>query len=486
MKPKKIKFFSKALLIFLILSGNILFLISSCISFRQNKKPNIILILVDDMGYGDLGCHGNPVTKTPNMNRLSEQSIRFTNFAVSPSCAPTRCALMTGKSEFKSNVTHTWEGRNFMDLESVTVARILKESGYVTGLFGKWHLGSKGDYRPEKRRFDETLNVPGDKQNSHYDPVLLRNGVEEKFKGYRTDIFFKEAMNFIEKHKDEEFFCYIPTYTPHAPLKVPEEYAAPYKNMENVNTNYFGMIANVDKNVGLLLNKLKQLGLEENTLVILMNDNGGTFGVDTYNAGMRGTKGTVWYGGIRSSSFWKWPQKLSTGDRPQIASHVDLLSTLADIAGAKIPKETKKQLEGTSLLPLLLDSNARWDDDRMLVHHRGRWDIEEEYDNHKYAHCTIRWKNYHLTRTKLCENPKCKNCRSCIEKTQGKALYSKNGENYKLTLGGEWCLYDIEKDLFQAHDIAKNHPDIVKKMSDFYESWWDAVVEKLDKYNSRH
>ena len=456
----------------------------SCIT--NDQRPNIVFVLIDDLGYGDLGCHGNPVIKTPNIDMLHEQSIRFTNFAVSPSCAPTRAAFMTGKSEFKSNVTHTWKGRNLMDLETVTIAGLLKESGYITGLFGKWHLGTSGDYRPENRGFDETLNVPGDNQRSHYDPLLLRNGAEEKHDGYRTDIFFREAIEFIERNKDEDFFCYIPTYTPHGPLVVPEAYSAPYRDMENVNAEYSGMVANIDKNVGLLMDKLTALNLDENTLVIFMNDNGGTFGTDVHNAGMRGVKGTAWYGGIRASSFWRWPGKLAAGDRPQIAAHVDFLPTLADIAGVTIPDEVKARLEGTSLLPLLLNPDAKWDKDRMLVHHRGRWDIEEDYADHKYSFCTVRWQNYYLTRTQLCDDPGCKTgCRSWIEKSEMGGLYSNNPENYRLTPGGDWSLFDMEKDLFQASDIAGDHPEIVEKMSNHYDLWWDDIIEKLDDYTDK-
>ena len=468
----------KKLTSILMISG--ILLLPACTSVLKEQSPNIVFILIDDLGYGDLGCHGNPVINTPRIDMLHDQSIRFTNFAVSPSCAPTRAALMTGKSEFKSNVTHTWEGRNLMDLETVTIAELLKEDGYVTGLFGKWHLGTTGDYRPEHRGFDETLNVPGDNQRSHYDPLLLRNGIEEQHEGYRTDIFFREAMDFIERHKDERFFCYIPTYTPHGPLIVPETYAAPYRNMEHVDAEYCGMVANVDQNVGLLLDKLDALHLEKNTLVIFMSDNGATFGTDIYNAGMRGVKGTAWYGGIRASSFWRWPGKLETGIRPQIAAHVDFLPTLADIAGIDILDELTAQLEGSSLYPLLLDPDAEWDQNRMLIHHRGRWDIEEDYASHKYAFCTVRWQNYYLTRTKLCDDPECETgCRSWPEKVKVGGLYSSNPENYKLTPDGKWNLYNIENDLAQINDIAGDHPEIVEKMSENYDRWWDVVEEKL-------
>lgn len=459
---------------------------TSCETKSKNETPNIVVLLIDDMGFGDLSCNGNPVIKTPNIDRLSAQSLRFTNFGVSPCCAPTRCAIMTGKSPFKSDVTHTIPGRREMDEESITIAEILKEKGYATGMFGKWHLGLNGNYSPWKRGFDIAINAKDDSQNSHFDPTLIRNGVEEKQKGFRTDILFQEAMNFMEKHKNEKFFCYVPTYSPHAPLKVPEEYSAPYENMENVNANFSGMVANIDKNVGLLMNKLKELGLDENTLVVFMNDNGGTNGVNLYNAGMRGTKGTAWWGGIHSCSYWRWPAKLIPGNRPQLSAHFDLLPTLADIAGATVPKDLKAELDGSSLFPLMEDANTEWDADRMFVHHRGRWDVAENYEDHKYTHAVVRWRNFHLVRVTFCDDPKCKiNCGTWKKGGIKGALYSNDPEDYRLTHNGDWELYNIKQDIHQDHNIAAENPEIVKKMEAFYESWWDDVTTKLIYFRAK-
>jgi len=185
---------------------------AGCLSWKQRpntSKPNIILIMTDDQGYGDLSRHQNPVLETPHMDRLFDESVRFDDFCVSPTCSPTRCAMMTGMHEFKSGVTHTIWGRQRMSLKSTTVAEILKKAGYTTGIFGKWHLGHEGSYRPEKRGFNLSLTAVADTQNSHFNPVLLRNGKEELHKGYRTDILFREAINFIEDNKDGRFFCYI-------------------------------------------------------------------------------------------------------------------------------------------------------------------------------------------------------------------------------------------------------------------------------------
>jgi len=207
-------------------------LFTSC-SKPELKQPNVILLLVDDMGYGDIAAHGNPIIKTPNFDSMHDQSVRFTNFAVSPSCAPTRAALLTGKHEFLSSVTHTFKQRRNMDLESTTIADLFKQAGYKTGLFGKWHLGQPGEHGPWYRGFDETLTVPEDMQNSHFDPVLLKNRSEKQYEGYRTDILFNEAMKFISDNRETQFFCYLPTYSPHKPNKVPEKYSEPYEELRN-------------------------------------------------------------------------------------------------------------------------------------------------------------------------------------------------------------------------------------------------------------
>ena len=255
-------------------------------------RPNIILILTDDQGYGDVGRHGNPVLETPHMDRLFDESVRFGDFCVSPSCSPSRCALMTGMHEFWSGVTHTIQGRNTMSLEATTLADVLRGAGYATGIFGKWHLGHQGAFRPEKRGFDYSLTTVEDTQRSHFDPVLLRNGVEESHSGFRTDILFREAIRFIEANQDNPFFCYIPTYSPHKPLVAPEEFMARYKGrVSDDEAAFFAMLANIDENIGRLMGRVGELGLDDNTLIILMNDNGATCGVDLWNANMRGCKG---------------------------------------------------------------------------------------------------------------------------------------------------------------------------------------------------
>lgn len=450
-------------------------------SLATEAPKNVIIVLIDDMGYGDIAAHGNPVVKTPNLDALRDASAHFTNFAVSPTCAPTRAALLTGKHEFKSSVTHTIRPMRNMDLASTTIAELFQRKGFATGLFGKWHLGQSEKYGPWFRGFDETLTVEGDNQRSHFDPVLLQNRKPVKFQGYRTDIIFDEAMQFLERHKDKPFFCYLPTYTPHAPLKVPQEYIEPYQHLDPNTAAYYGMVANVDKNLGRLLAKMKTTGLDANTLLIVMTDNGGTFGVDTWNAGMRGRKGAAWRGGTRALSFWRYGQAYDPGARGQMTGHVDVLPTLADLFQLEVNDDLAAQLDGDSLRPLLDDATAELDASRMQVHHRGRWPQSAPWENHKYTHCAVRWKNYQLIRVHLEDD--CELCAKIRRRAadRGHLGYSKNVEHYQMTEDGAWELYDIEADPFQKHDLAAAKPEVRDKMAAHYEAWWEDVAPHLDR-----
>lgn len=440
---------------------------------RDERPRNVILLLVDDMGYGDVAAHGNPIIKTPNFDALHNQSARFTNFTVSPSCAPTRCALLTGKHEFLSSVTHTIKPMREMNLKSTTIAQLFQKKGCKTGIFGKWHLELSGPYNPGQRGFDETLTCIDDNyKKSHFNPTLVKNGTETKYQGYRTDIFFNEALKFVEQNKDRPFFLYLATHSPHSPHKVATRYSKPYEAFEEryegkkFGTGFFGMVANVDENLGRLTARLAELGLEDKTLVIAMNDNGGTGGVDVFNDGRRGVKGTIWSGGTRAYSFWRWGNRFPVGDRPQMTGHVDVYPTLADICGLAIPEEVKEELEGDSLLPLLKDAAAALDGNRMQVHHVGRWPNPKTWPRQKYAECSVTWKHYALVRMD--------------KRDPGKAYTSEPEIHHKLTDKARvWELYDLEADPFQKDNIAGNHPEIVKQMADHYDNWWKKVETVL-------
>jgi len=423
------------------------------------KKPNIVFILTDDQGYGDVSAHGNPVLKTPNLDRLHAEGVRFTDFHVSPTCSPTRSALLTGRHEFKNGITHTILERERLTLKATTLPQVLKTVGYTTGIFGKWHLGDEADHQPNRRGFDEVFihgaggigqsypgscgDAPG---NTYFDPAILHNGKFEKTKGYCTDVFFGQATKWIEsvKGKDAPFFCYIPTNAPHGPLQVRAEDEARYKDkVKQANVaKFFGMVANIDDNVGTLLGKLKEWGLEKDTLVIFISDNGGTAGVPIFNAGMRGQKGTPWLGGTRASSFWRWPGTLKPADCDKLTAHIDFFPTLAEIAGAKISDEVKMQVEGRSLVPLLLSPKSEWAE-RTLFTHLGRWPKGAKVDDYKFANCSVRSPRWHM-----------------VSAGKGKQ---------------NWQLFDVIADPGEKTDIAAMHPEVMKKLEAEYDTWWKSL-----------
>ncbi|WP_050028688.1 arylsulfatase, partial [Verrucomicrobium sp. BvORR034] len=355
----------------------------------EGRRPNIVFILTDDQGYGDLSVHGNPVLKTPHLDELHAQSVRFTDWHNSPTCAPTRSALLTGRHEFRNGVTHTILERERLAPTACTLAEVLRGAGYRTGIFGKWHLGDELDHRPDRRGFDEIFvhgaggigqtypgscgDAPG---NTYFNPAILHNGNFEKTTGYCTDVFFTQATRWIESQRQSgtPFLCWIATNAPHGPYVAKPEDVALYRDKtpsEDV-ANFCGMLHNIDQNVGQLRQQLQKWGLANNTLVIFMNDNGGTAGTKVYNAGMRAAKGTPWLGGTRAISFWNWPGTLTPADCPALTAHLDFFPTLAALAGAAPTPETQAQVEGRSLLPLLEKPDAPWAE-RTLYTHVGRW-----------------------------------------------------------------------------------------------------------------
>lgn len=425
-------------------------------------RPNIILVMPDDLGYGDYSCLGNPINKTPNADAFWAQSVRFTDFHVSPTCAPTRSSLMSGRHEFKNGVTHTIQERERMSLKTITLAQVLKSAGYTTGIFGKWHLGDEAPYQPDKRGFDEVYihgaggigqtypgscgDAPG---NMYTNPALLHNGKFEKTQGYCTDLFYDQAIRWMdEKRKqDAPFFTYIALNVAHAPLQCPDDTFKHYQGKvpDNV-AKFFGMIETNDRNFGTLLAKLKEWGIEDNTLVIFLGtDNGGTQGVKLFNAGMRGAKGTPYQGGTRAPSFWRWPAKFKGGrDVPALTAHVDIFPTLAEIAGVKLTGDVASQVEGRSLMPLLLDPHAPWQD-RVLVTHVGRWAKGKAAES-KYKACSIR--------------------------------------NSRFTLVNNVELYDLQNDPGESKNVIEQFPDEVKSLRAAYDKWWDDVQPLLVNENA--
>jgi arylsulfatase A-like enzyme len=442
----------------------------------EGRRPNIVFVLTDDQGYGDLSVHGNPVLKTPNLDAMHAQSLRFTNWFNSPTCAPTRSALLTGRHEFRNGITHTIYERERLTLSATTLAQVLKGAGYTTGIFGKWHLGDEAEYQPGKRGFDEVFlhgaggigqtypgscgDAPG---NSYFDPYILHNGTFEHTKGYCTDVFFTQAKHWIEEQKDKPFFCWLATNAPHAPYIAKPEDEALYtgKTPGKESAAFFGMLHNIDQNMGALLKQLDDLKLSENTLVVFMNDNGGTAGVPVFNAGMRAAKGTPWLGGTRGISFWRWPGTLQPADCGALTAHIDFFRTASALAGVDLSQALQDQsAEGRSLLPLMGNPAAAWED-RYLFTHVGRWPKGSDPDAAKLQNCAVRNQQYTLVR----------------------AAGNARG-NGKAAARADWQLFDVLADPTQSKNLAVEKPEVVSQLSTEYDRWWASLKGQYDVHEA--
>ncbi|MEN8871008.1 MAG: arylsulfatase [Akkermansiaceae bacterium] len=374
----------------------ILSIVTAIISAAAQTKPNVILVMTDDQGYGDLGCHGNTIIKTPELDKMHAESVRFTDFHVSPFCTPTRAALLTGNHPGYTGAYRTSAGRCMMHPDEKTIAHLFADAGYATGMAGKWHLGDNAPHRPQDRGFQDVVwhRCGGIGQasdywgNDYFDDTYervtpgSRKGTFEAFKGYCTNVFFREGMRFVESNKDKPFFLYLALNAPHGPYHVPPEWAAPYKGNKKVaNPNFYGMIANIDHNMGLLRAHLEKLKLTENTILIFMTDNGTSAGakfkgLDSeallgYNAGIRGKKSSVYDGGHRVPFFIHWPKGRLTGGRDieTIGAHIDILPTLADLCD--VPLTEGYESDGLSLKPLLQNSKAPWTRKHHVIQYHG-------------------------------------------------------------------------------------------------------------------
>lgn len=429
------------------------------------KRPNIILVITDDQGYGPVGEHGHPWIQTPHLDELYRSSVRFTRFLVSPTCAPTRSALMTGRHPMRNGVTHTILERERMTLDATTLPQVLKSAGYTTGIFGKWHLGDEEPYQPHRRGFDEAFihgaggigqayncscaDAPG---NTYVDPVIRHNGSFVKTSGFCTDVFFTAALGWINgvRKKDAPFFAYITTNAPHGPFIAPAKNTKRFTDLGfgKDQAGFYGMIENIDENMGRLLTKLESWQLFDDTVLIFMSDNGMTgggsgrlgqpLGADAdgtqlmpFNAGMKGLKGSADEGGVRVPFFVRWDGHVSAGrDIDRIAAHLDVFPTLASLAGAKLPPG---QVEGRSLLPLVQNQSVDWED-RYLFTHKGRWKTGANPDDHQWRGFAVR--------------------------------------NQKFRLVDGNALYDMEQDPGQKNNVIDEHPQIVAQMKSAYDAWW--------------
>lgn len=418
------------------------------------QRPNVVIIMTDDQGYGEIAAHGNPIIKTPNMDELHGESVRFTDFHVDPTCSPSRAALLTGRYSTRTGVWHTINGRSMMRPEEVTLAEVFKASGYDTALFGKWHIGDNYPCRPDDQGYDHVVwhhggaleNGPDYWGNDYYDDTFKVNGEWKQFEGYCTDVWFDEAIRYIEQPRDDPFFISIHTNAPHSPYIVPESYSEPYREagMSETMAIFYGMITSIDENLGRFRVRLEALGLAQNTVLIFMTDNGTTAGWITlnsdetyYNAGMRGWKSSAYEGGHRVPMFWHWPEGglVEGRDVSKLSAHIDVLPTLVDLLGLRKP--VGPPLDGMSLAPLLRDGDATLRERTLFAH------VQRQYQPPKWSDSAV------MT------------------------------ERWRLIDGKE--LYEIEADPGQERDLADRHPEVVGRLRGEYEAWWKSLGEDREQ-----
>ncbi|MBK8975727.1 MAG: arylsulfatase [Planctomycetes bacterium] len=458
--------------------ASLLALLAPCAASAQNAppRPNVVLVMTDDQGFGDFGFAGNPVIRTPNLDALAADSARLASFYVSPVCTPTRSALMTGRWAQRTRAFDTYIGRAMMEPDEVTVAEILRDAGYATAIFGKWHLGDCHPMRAIDQGFEVALvhrgggiGQPSDPPGgeAHYtDPILFRNGVAEQAHGYCTDVYFREALAWMraEHAAGRSFFCYIATNAPHGPFgDVPDElrrryladglgperfpvvepgHPLPAKVDEDRLARIYAMIENVDDNIGRLLAGLRAMDCLDDTLLLFLVDNGPEG--RRYVAGHRGAKSEPYEGGIHSPLLAHWPGRLAPGvASDRIAAHIDILPTILDACGA--PPPAGLTLDGRSLLPLLERRDDPWPD-RTLVLQANRGDTPVPF--HNVAIRSQRWK-----------------------------LVNATGFGREVDHVDErFELYDMAADPLELRDVARDNPDVVAALRTDYLRWWDSIT----------
>ncbi len=446
---------------------------------KQTKKPNVILLLTDDQGYGDLSVNGNPWLETPNYDMLCKTGVSLEDFHTDPLCAPTRAALLSGRYSFGAGVYSTLNGRYYMKPELVTIADGFKSGGYATGMFGKWHLGDTYPYHPHNRGFDMALSFGGGVigetpdywNNDYFDDTYTVNGEEKKFSGYCTDNFFNAAIDFIDEQKnsDKPFFCFLPTNAPHTPLNVDYKYVQKYlnKGVPMRRARYFGMIECIDENIGKLVAHLKEIGEYENTVIIYFGDNGATVGCeldendflkDGYNAGMRGKKGSVYEGAHKNACFLSAPSGIFGKPRKVygLTSHFDLFPTCMEMCGIEIPKG----LDGVSIYSDLAKDETHINKGRTIVVHNMQRDMPQKYKDY-----TVLRENMRLV---------------CPLTEKNNRIPIKNFARIE-TVPPE--MYDLEKDYGQTCDVYDNNKDLADELTRFYEDWYDERVDEAIKYS---
>jgi len=415
----------------------------SCTKIKRNTTPNIVFILTDDQGWGDLSINGNSNISTPNIDNLANQGAIFDRFYVSPVCSPTRAELLTGRYHVRGGVYSTSAGGERLDLDETTIAQTFQQAGYQTAAIGKWHNGMQYPYHPNGRGFEEFYGFCSGHWGNYFNPILEHNGKLVKGEGFIIDDFTNRALTFIEQNKNNPFFLYLPYNTPHSPMQVPEEWWGKFEkkdlkmlhhNMENEDIQHtkaaLAMCENIDWNVGRLVDKLDKLALTDNTIIVFLSDNGPNG--YRWNGGMKGKKGSTDEGGVRSPLIIQWKAQIDARKKiTQIASALDLYPTLAELAGVEL--SPAKPLDGKSLTPLLKGNDSDWED-RFIVNN---------------------WK------------------KSISVRSQQFRLDSDNN------------LFDMTKDPSQNIDVSDQHPGLKEEMVNVKNKWKSDVLSELPEIDLR-
>jgi arylsulfatase A-like enzyme len=412
-----------------------------------SAPPNVLLIITDDQGYGDFSIHGNPHLQTPHIDKLGNTGVRFDRFFVNSFCAPTRAALLTGRWPLRTGVHGVTHNKEAMKPSEITLAETFGANGYRTACIGKWHNGEQFPFTPGGQGFEHVFGFNNGHWNNYFDATLLRGSEHEPTKGYITDVLTDDAMRFISERQKEPFFCYLAYNAPHSPYQVPDKYFDKFKTkgFEDNVAAFYGMCENIDDNVGRLLAHLDTLNLAENTIVIFLTDNGGTAGVKTYNAGMRGGKTSVHEGGTRVPLFIRWPAaKWTPHVVKEITAHIDLFPTIMDLCDVEV---SDAKLDGVSLKPLLQNSGD-WPERTLFTHNP----IDE---TNKYPGA-VRTQRHRLVRE--------------IKGSGGGSKAKANDAS-----ATPWQLYDMQTDPGQEKDIAKEHPALVQELAAKYDAWFADI-----------
>lgn len=397
------------------------------------KRPNVILILTDDQGWGDLKTHGNNKLSTPVIDQMASDGAQFDRFYVSPLCAPTRASLLTGRYHLRTSTSWVSKGLENMNSNEVTIAEVFQDQGYKTGCFGKWHNGAHYPQHPNQQGFDEFIGFCAGHWNNYFSTTLEHNGEPYATTGFISDVLADEALNFIEVNKEEEFFCYVPFNAPHGPFQVPDLYFDKYKDLgfNDKDAAVYGMCENIDDNVGRIISKVEELGIAENTIIIFMTDNGPNG--KRYNGGMRGTKGSIHEGGVRVPCIINWKGKIQSKSIPQIAGHIDILPTLVSLCELD-PPETLP-LDGLDISNLLFTQN-------------------EEIPKRLYF-------TKKSTETIIPDG-------------------SARSDQYRFVIEkGDTMLFDMLADHGQKNDISLNEVEITKSLAMAYNDWFIDVTSNF-------